>query len=406
MPPDLDGLKGHFGWLVDALVTWDPSRTTWLADLETILVALSLWNPDGRLWPVLGRLLPNASDLTAGLAGVLLSRDVSVDLPEGTPVYEREMLSELQDAERSKDWGRLMAMAGRFPIAQSHPVEREAVRGLWELDQDRLVKVANRMEAWMRAGPVVGSLPMEDAFDLARNSTSDAVRFAVLDRAMHRGERQLNASSGIALTKLLVALSGDACWRTWLAAFNRYPVRCPQFQTPLGRALAQMGARQIDAYIASLDLRPNDGDGRPLVTRCLAEFHSLASLATRRILWRSAFDRWCDWDFAAGVDGHLTNVTTSVLDYAVVGHLLEGDPQNKTLNAEARFEKDLVEHENQWHGSLSHAITGYNRPRVPLSTLCHRARCQPHRRPTPLACRRRDLSSRRRNRFRQSVLQS
>lgn len=354
-------LHDRFGGVVDALATWDPAWDNKCADLENALTLATPWNADDRLWTLLASLLPNSRTISLGLALIILSRRIEVNIPDETPIYEREMLEDLRKFERERDWGRLMDMSGRFPTASPDPPEGVAVQGLHVLDRPRLIAVANQMDRWMRAAAFIEPLSMGDAIRIATASKSDAVRFAVLERAMHREDGPWKPADNVALRDMFIILASGSDWPKWLHAINRYPVRCRQFLPALGRALARMNAESLSQYVSSLDLQSSDEEARKLVARCLAEFRVHANLSRRQHLWKAAFERWTQWDFGKNKGERLTSVGRSALDFAVLGHLIEGEGRSLVTNAEHRFEGELREHEIQWHPSISEAIAGFNR---------------------------------------------
>jgi hypothetical protein len=83
-----------------------------------------------------------------------------------------------------------------------------------------------------------------------------------------------------------------------------------------------------------------------------------ASSAQRLLLWEPAFRRWEAWlKVAANANTELTAIAPCVLDYAVVGFVVEGmspsaaDAEKKRIAA--AFEAATLE----WHESVTHFIT-------------------------------------------------
>jgi len=354
-------LFDRFGGVVDALATWDPKSDKRLVGLENALTLAAPWNADGKFWTILAPLLPNLRILGLGLATIILSREIQVSVPNDGPIYEREMLEDLRKLEREGEWGRMMDIAHSFPPAPTYPSEGMAVQGLHILDRPRLIALANRIGNWMRAAMFIAPLSMGDAIRIATASKSDAVRFAVLEKAMHRENGRWDPANNKALRNLFLSLASGPDWPKWLDAVNRYPVRCRQFQPALGLALSRMTAGSLKHYVSSLNLRSSDEEARELVAKCLAEFRAHANVSRRRHLWNAAFERWAQWDFGKSSGERLTSVGRSALDFAVLGHLVEGNGKPLVANAEHRFECELKEHETRWHPSFTDAIANFNR---------------------------------------------
>jgi hypothetical protein len=197
---------------------------------------------------------------------------------------------------------------------------------------------------------------------LATASGSGHVRFAALERIAGREVRDLSPGEETALRNLLVVLAKDENgWPGWLAVCNHYPVRHPHIQTALGRALARSDESALLAYVDSISLSTSDSGIRECVTRCLSMFRNRANTARRRVLWRSAFDRWQDWNFAANEKQNLIAVAQSALDYGVVGWLVEGEPQVSIANLMGSVDESLRTLDVHWYPSLSAAVSSFFR---------------------------------------------
>lgn len=97
---------------------------------------------------------------------------------------------------------------------------------------------------------------------------------------------------------------------------------------------------------------------RTAVTQALEAFRSSASETARRTFWVMAFKRWQDWDFGTTEGSKiLLRVTTSALDFAVVGYFVEcADSQARDAFVEALARRaKLMEH--AWHPNESPVLT-------------------------------------------------
>lgn len=354
-------LFDRLGGLVDAFVGWDPRSDRICADLENALTLATSWNADGEFWTFLRSLRPNLRIVSLGLEAVILSRQVAARVPDGAPIYEREMLEELHKFEHQGDWGQLMDMAGRFPTILPEPPEWMAIQGLLVIDWPRLITVADRIDSWMHAASFIRPLSMREAIRIATASRSDAIKFAVLERAMHREDGVWDSGNNKALRNFFICLSVRSDWPRWLNAINRYPVRCRQFQTALGQALARMKLSCFSSYVSSLHLSAKDEEARKLVAECLTEFRSHARISRRRHFWEAAFERWTQWNFGVQESERLTAIAHSALDFAVLGHLIEGDGQKLLASTDSDFEFGLKVLEAQWHSSITDAIARFHR---------------------------------------------
>ena len=142
-------------------------------------------------------------------------------------------------------------------------------------------------------------------------------------------------------------------------------------QAALGRALARSGERALRNYVDSISLHISHGEGRDCVTRCLSVFRSRASLPRRRALWCEAFERWRAWDFGQDKNQGLTAVARSVLDYGVVGWLVEGGIQEAPPNTDQAFEQELRALDMRWHASVSAAVSDFFRLLSRHQVLAH-----------------------------------
>jgi hypothetical protein len=205
-------------------------------------------------------------------------------------------------------------------------------------------------------------LPLADALRVAVASGNGYARFGALERVAYREVRDLLPQEETALRNLLIVLAKDSDdWPRWLAMCNHYPVQHPHIQGALGWALARSERTALQSYVESISLGTSDSDIRANVTRCLSVFRARAGTDRRRTLWRAAFERWQDWNFAKDEGQNLTSLARSALDYGVVGWFIEGEPQRSLAELERSFADDLRSLDMRWHASLSSAISDFFR---------------------------------------------
>lgn len=357
-------LARRLGWTLNVLADWDPQQDRSGFRIEAALASVAAWNLDGCFWEAVQSRLQGCRLTIAALEIVLRGRAAQAFVPDDAPVWEREHLRAMQEAERMGHWDELGEKARAFPQLP-HPDlgAQQATLALSVLDWPRLVRLANRSDGWLHCHLIMAPLPLAEVLRLATASENGFARFAALERVAYREKRDLLPQEESALRDLLIVLAKDANdWPLWLSLCNRYPVRHPHMQAAFGRALARSDGPALEAYIESISLGTSDGDMRKNVTRCLSVFRREARIDRRLTLWRAAFDRWQKWNFAESDEQKmLTGVVRSALDYGVVGWLVEGEFQRAFADPERSFEKELRTLDMQWHASLSSAIADFFR---------------------------------------------
>lgn len=362
-PDELLRLARRFGWTVQTFIDFDLHQERSRLRIEAALASTVAWDEAGSFWEAVRSRLSGRRPVLDAFEIVVRSRAVHPNLPEDTPVWEREHFQDLQEADRRGDWDRLAERAHAFRrLPHPDPSLAQATRALALLDWPRLIRIADETKSWLLAHMLLKPLPLASAFRLATASVSGHVRFAVLERVVRREARTLAPDEETALRNLLIVLAKDEnAWPRWLAVWNRYPVRNSHMQIALGRALARSGEASFRDYVDSISLDVTDGPSRDCVTRCLSVFRARAGLVRRRALWRVAFERWLAWNFGWNKDQALTAIAMSVLDYGAVGWLIEGEVREASLDLNQAFEQELRDLDVQWHASVSAAVSAFFR---------------------------------------------
>ena len=358
--PARSNLVGLLGWTIDTFSNWTPATDAKGARLEGALVAVSHWARCGDFWAATRHLLNQRPILAAALEIVLRHRSTTFQTLPGAHIWEREHLLALQQAEAAHDWVRLAELTAVFKMRPRLDCSAsQALRGLFVLDLPRLTKFVDRLASWSDASFLFTALPLEDALRLASASTNDNFRFAAIE-AITTSIIRLHPSSSPALVRFLIALAHDgAAWPAWIRILNRFPVRHPQIQYALGRALARSPDSALKSYVEAIELTTPQAHGRAQVAGCLEAFRHHASSARRQVLWRAAFDRWADWDF--GDDDSPSPMSHSELDYAVAAWLIEFADGPFLASEMSSFETRLRALEASWHPSGVKLIAKYNR---------------------------------------------
>jgi hypothetical protein len=356
-------LAARLGWVVDTLINWDVNEDRSRLKVEAALAAAVPWDYAGCFWTALSPQVQGHPRIMAAFEVVLRSRTPQASLPHNTPVWEREHLHFLQEADKNGDWAELANRAQAFRnLPRLDPGARNATLALVLLDWPRLVRQADQANSWFHAHMLLEPLSLENVFHLATASRSGHVRFTALDRVANREVRSLTTAEENALRNLLIVLAKDESkWPEWLAICSRYPVQHPHIQVALGRALARCREKSLQAYVDSISLSTSETDTRELVTLCLQEFRSRARDNVRLALWQKAFHRWERWNFGVIEDQNLVAIARSAIDYAVVGWLVEGEFQKDKESFEQDFEGKLGILNLQWHRSFGSAISSFFR---------------------------------------------
>lgn len=370
-PATADELLPRFSWLVSTLRGWDAADDPVGRRLYGALAAAAIWGAGGNLWNVLTPLLPNVNDLAAALERILGSRQFRPQIPGNTPLRERELLDKMLDADRREDWAALAEVSHAFPLTICDVGFVQAAQALWVIDPLRLAVFAAGRPTWLETAILLTALTVTAACHVAAESGSARVRFAVLEYLANRHQTNLSSDENGALRELFVAAAADqAAWTAFMRAFNRYPVRHQSMQLSLGQALARASTAAIQAYVDAIDLN-NGHVSSQTVTYCLSEFRSHAPTELRMVLWSRAYERWDTWNFGEADGQYLIAPARSVLDFAVMGWLLECAPGDFVQGQIAAFDAQLQEIDAKWHASVTMFRSAVNRLRSRFLLFCH-----------------------------------
>ncbi|MBZ5762072.1 hypothetical protein LAV84_23165 [Rhizobium sp. VS19-DR104.2] len=369
-------LVERLAWTFKVFQDWDPQKDPKGFLLQAALVSVQSWDFNGRFWEALKERLNEPRMAVAGFEIVFRHRGVQAENVESAPIWEREHLAALREAEASGDW---QALGDRAAAFQHLPVMdvcgRQAARAIACLDFPRYVRISNGCEQWLQAHQVIEPLSLLDAIRLGIATTSSHLRFAVLERVSRRERRVLMPLEEKALAVFLIKLSkDDAGWPRWLSMFNRYPVRCPHMQSAIAKALSRCSNRAIEAYVKSFELNITNDQTRAVVTRCFMEFRKHADLKHRKTLWSSALRRWGEWNFGSDSGEGLISLARTALDYGVVGALVEGDMGALLDDIESDFQGRFESLKRHWHPSVTSATSGFLRLISHYQLLAHAIR--------------------------------
>jgi hypothetical protein len=369
-PADLSRYAALVRWLIRELRSWRGADDPGQAKLVAAFVVAQRCDSLGGLWGLLPAEIGGNLDLLNHLERLITTFAISFDPRPGAavPIWEGEAVDEFRRADAERDWPVVLRQWQNFrnqPIFHfANVLQIQTVRLLHRYDVRHLIKGVSNLHQTPVLVQLVGVLLPEQRLRLAIDSDNPHVQFAALYRTLvfDQKPRGLSAAQNELLTSLLLKLANDAAsWTKWMKAFLGYQA----LQISLGRALATVPEIAIDGYINSIRLFPwpiKQNAGRLLVAECLHEFRSNASPERRRMLWSRAHGRWLNWDFdRLNPNQHMTMVSRSDLDYAVVGYArecLDEAARDNVLNA-IRAEAQILEH--SWHESVSDILAAWYR---------------------------------------------
>jgi hypothetical protein len=357
-PDEKVRLVGLMRWLVRQLTAWrsadDPKRHR----LAAFMVLARYCELNGAFW----QNIPNSAGLNVELMRELSGRlaglkvDIASDGRSSRPISDKEVVEGFRKADAEGKWVELAArwhqLGGLMP---GNVLVSQAVKCLQRFDPNELAKAVSGMRGTVLTMQVVAPLTIAEGLALAIESRNPYVEFAAALRALppKPSAEATEPTVQQLVAQLLCAVAGDgARWAQWMDGFNRYPLRYPTLQSPLGIALAAVPEVALEAYVDSIALNTGAGEDRKLVAECLRAFHSSASAVRREKLWRLAHKRWSNWNFGRGDPAHkLTQIGYSQLDYAIVGYAVECLDPVERAEIDRRLMGELSSLPDKWHAS-------------------------------------------------------
>ncbi|PHN48351.1 hypothetical protein ALQ76_03321 [Pseudomonas syringae pv. atrofaciens] len=313
-------LTGRFSWLLaeyNLLNSVDGARSR--PRMNGFLVSCMAWSSYVDVWHGLIEWEPATEEFKKAMAHEIRSRKVDVSIPEDTPVWEREMYERLIKADRREDWTDLLEDTGRFMVPNVDIAFAQAVSGLVVIAPDVLARVVALTETWLEIAIILNQIKGTRAFFIAAQSGTSRAIFTALSSVDN-----VSLITDDAVAELLTKAADDLdVWSAILHAFNKYPVRYPWLQKGLGRVLAVVSSEHLKRYVDSLDII-HSPDCAEQITVCLKTLQANASYETRVVCWHFAYDRWVQWQVGLTNDNSGSGRQTSIVDYAVIGWLVEG----------------------------------------------------------------------------------
>lgn len=313
-------------WLANEAKTWADSSDPQRQRLAAMLLTSACCDIDGSLWANLPTIEPPSHELLATLSKIVSGAKFSIDSHgeyDSAPIWEREAVEKLKQANDNNDWQALDRLWLAFRSAvRPNLVLTEAMRCLASFDSAMLTGALSSVSHIVLAMQLTAALSQAARLRLGAASDNSFIQFSVLSYLAQRGNTSpISEGDQEVLILLLEKVALDIeRWRTWVGIFGtRHEV-----QEALGHVLAETSDAAVESYINALPLSTIPTNTRAEVAICLRAFRSTAKPHRAKLLWTLAFERWKTWDFPNEIkDLPLTRVTESILDYAVVGYLVE-----------------------------------------------------------------------------------
>lgn len=352
---------GHrINWIVRKLADWRPATDPNGVQLFAALSAANVVDRDDSFWLAAASEIQKNRALSSALEIVAKRWNIRPEVLPEAPIWERESLNALLAADLRQEWRDLFVLGNQFGLPDPDGAIQQAFRALALFDRPRLLKIADAATSWFDATLITSGLPLAQALILAETSKSDYVRFALIDRITVREVRPLDEEDTRALRNFLIRLGADFdMWPVALSILNSYPSRYSHIREALGRALAHLAPWALEAYVDSIELRASDKEGSLAVAGTLEVFRRHAPPWRQNVIWKRAYDRWTEWNFGANSGEGLDHVSSSALDYAVVGWVMGLGTGASDLETE--FEVGLRELDTLWLPSRTVAISHFNR---------------------------------------------
>lgn len=360
-------------WLRLTLRDWNRGSDESRAVLACLLITARMCSSQGSLWDLLPDSLQPSADFLAEAADILTRYriDYSGQGFGAVPIWEREFLQQFEVHDEAGQWDEVAVAWPRLAgAAWPNLYLEELARCLARYDMEALACAADAQPKAPAVMLMARCLSVSQQLRLATRSISKRAAFCLVLSALDEAARLGALPEGdyetfVALLRR--AMQDAADWRLWMGAFNRYPVRRPVIQAPLGEALASAPFHAITSYVESISLSSfptnvvSAREGRRQVGVCLRAFAMHAPLETRQAMWRHAFSRWSEWwqCDASHSDGHF-QVQWSELDYAIASYATECMSSEERARAMNGIRYELGHLDEAWHRSITDYITRVN----------------------------------------------
>lgn len=352
-------------WMVRELREWHPDTDPKGIRVVTLLVVAQYFAGEENIWAEMPDDLKANQQLLSLLARFASRLTVDFIAVEDAPIWEREKITSLADADAREDWPQLRNLWPRLQaLVHSNFFSIQLSKFLAHYDLPRLAQATAGISTSCNAMQFSVSLDRLSNLRLALASDNKYIQFSSVFDALGLGIRRplkLSAQERDKLTQLLLKVSADESqWRGWMKAFGGSPHG--GLEESLGAALVTAPHHALEAYIESLDLKPPSAGSRDLAAQGLRTFRDMADLPRRQQLWTLAFQRWSRWDFnAESPDTHMSSIAGTELDFAIVGYALECLTAEQRTQAREQVADGLQAILLTWHASRGGIISSWNR---------------------------------------------
>ncbi|MGH7028185.1 hypothetical protein [Brevundimonas sp.] len=372
---DRDLWAGWLTWAIAVLDDWDADWDDVGRDLDVALALLDLTQRARPDWEFVPATVADNAGLRETVEARLRAASKQVAVVN---FYSRSLLAyrpDLPDPKGETGWKEIVATLNRLEII-APAGQRALARLAWRLWPDGLAALCDDDGDVLGATALAEALAPAHAFALGARCRTPLQGFAAI-LAYTELRTPLEPDAQQELEALLVTFARDpAVWRGWMAALNRYPVRHPRLQAPLGRALSRSSKEAFLAWLSVIELRPlrladalQPVDQRGDASTCLKAFSDTAAAEVRAAGWRAVWARWSAWDFDRR-DG-MMKVHGSDIDLGVVGYALEVMRNEELDTAIATEAANLNQVFAQRWPSVIALITAANLVQSRLQPLAH-----------------------------------
>ena len=365
VPPELDSqLVGTIGWLLTQIEVFESHQENSRVILAAIFEVCARLSRISAFWIYVPRdkISPDFYQVMHDVLARIAHRSSAA----GGPVWERELMRSINEADTNERWSLLSKYWQAFEhVVRPHYLFSEASRFLYSHDLNRLTQILDGMTTMWDILHAVQRLSTEEKLHLASLSQSARARFVLVqDSLFHAPKNEVfsELQSEYLENILTKVMACNQEWDEWMCAFNEHPVRVQQLQVALGRVLSNGDSARLCSYIKAISLYHNRSDCRLQVTECLKAFRDSAPLEKRQELWKIAYDHWEHWNFGTLTgDVKLMEVAWSQIDFAVIGYFVEVLTDADLEVRRSEFSKVFWDMQFDWWGDAVELIHNYHR---------------------------------------------
>lgn len=381
---------GRLRWLRSMLPSWNKSSDESRSVFACLLITARMCGGQSSLWDALPGSFHPSEEFLGEAARILTNYRIDYSGPVfgSAPIWEGEFVQQFEALDEAGQWDEVaLAWPRMAGAARPNLYLGELARCLAGYDMGALARTADAQPKVPAVMLMARCLSVSQKLRLAALCTSKRAIFCLVLSALDEAARRETLSGEVheAFVALLRrAMNDDSEWRLWVGAFNRYPVRRPVIQAPLGEALASAPLHAIESYVDSISLSSiptnivSAREGRRQVGVCLRTFATHAPPERRQAMWRHAFNRWSEWRECkvSHPHGHF-DVQWSELDYAVASYAAECISAEERERAMSDIRHELGHLEEVWHDSITDYITRVNVLLSLLQPYAHAEKVQP-----------------------------